>query len=155
MLFFDKKPTKSAAFYPILLLTAFLCIAYNPAYAAENISDALIKSGKTADFSEKIKAAQERLKLSEEQSEKIIPLLLEQAEKSRAILKKYGISLDKTSKKPDLSFRQKFKLMRELKPIKEATKQKLSTILSPQQLEEFTKIQKESREKIREKIKSR
>jgi Spy/CpxP family protein refolding chaperone len=97
----------------------------------------------------------ERLALTNEQSEQIKPILIEHFEKTSIVLQDFGINLE-TGERPEkrLSFRDARQLKSELDVVRDGTNQALSTILSPEQMEEYEEIAEERREEIRSRIKA-
>lgn len=97
----------------------------------------------------------ERLALTDEQSEQIKPILIEHLERTSIVLQGFGINL-KTGERPEkrLGFRQARQLKSELDVVSDDTSQALSTILSPEQMEEYEEIAEERREERRSRIKA-
>jgi len=117
---------------------------------------ALSANAQMPDLEQRIKDMQERLVLTDSQSEQIRPIIEESIAARGEILKKYGIdpaNKDRQSFKK-LGFRDKRKLGSELKEVKKATHEKLEAILSEEQLDEYEAIQRERKEKLREQMKN-
>lgn len=97
----------------------------------------------------------ERLALTDEQIEKVEPVLRESAKKRDAILADYGMdpdNRDRSAEKPKM--RQMRAMRKEMSAVNKKTMRELEEILSDEQLEEFKRIQEERRGEMRERIKA-
>lgn len=92
---------------------------------------------------ERVERARERLQLTDEQAPQVEAILRESAEKRRAVLEKYPLGESR------LSPRQARTLKRELEAIRRDTRASLAEVLTPQQLEEYDRIQSELRAEVR------
>ena len=87
----------------------------------------------------------ERLNLTEEQEAKVKPIIDEQCEARDEIIAKYrGQGRD-----------SRRSMRSEMQALQEGTEEKLSTVLTEEQLEEYRKMQEEQRQKMREQKKQR
>lgn len=84
-----------------------------------------------------------RLQLTSDQDAQMRVILKGNVEKMRAVMQEHDI---KTG--ADLSLEKKMSLAHDLKPIREASDKKLEAILSPDQMQEFEKIRKETLDEI-------
>ncbi len=107
------------------------------------------------DIQQKVASIKQRMNLSGEQSDKVGFILEDGMETRKVILKKYGIDLENrnSDSKSKLGFRKMRKLKGELSDEKEKTLSKLSTVLTPEQMEEYQLIQEEMSEKLKARIK--
>ena len=79
-------------------------------------------------------------------------MVRESAERRFAVLEKYGFS---DGERPSLSFREKRKLRGEINDVNEDALDRLSEVLTDDQLKEYKKIQEERRTEMRERLQSR
>ncbi len=101
-------------------------------------------------FSRQLNDIRQRLNLTEEQEQAIKPIVKERAEQQRDLLKTYGF--EKGKSKPELSFSQKRSLGKKMKAIKKDSNNKVSKVLSDEQMKEYKKIQKENRARFKERL---
>ena len=96
-----------------------------------------------------------RLDLTDEQVEKVTPILQSSFESRRAILLEYGIDIE--SRKPPaqkLGFRKARTLGKELDNVRASTLRELDDILSEEQLSEYVAMQNERKNKMRERLRA-
>ena len=95
----------------------------------------------------------ERLQLTDDQLQKIAPVLKQSVEARRSILSRYGIDYD-APKRPQekLGLRNAMSMKRELNAAKIATQMAVSDILTKEQMEEFKRLQEEQKEKFRSRM---
>ena len=91
-----------------------------------------------------------RLGLTEEQVIQLKPILEGHFDAQMAIFDKYGLNVENRGSRPDVQTLRA--LRKDLDENKTKTSKRLSGILSREQLAEFEKIQKEQRQKMREKF---
>ena len=84
-----------------------------------------------------------RLQLTDDQDAQMRVILKGNVEKMRAVMQEHDI---KTG--ADLSLEKKMSLAHDLKPRREESDKKLEAILSPDQMQEFEKIRKETLDEI-------
>ena len=112
---------------------------------------------RVAQFEERIAETSERLNLSDEQIERLRPVLKSGFEAQMAVLADHGIDLENrnsgTQKK--LGFREARKLRKDLDHVRKNTSEHVEGILSEKQFSEYKKIQDERKKKMREMIKER
>ncbi len=103
---------------------------------------------------EKIEEAKMRLNLTDDQIVSIKPILKEDLAQKNEVLLEHGIDL-KSGRRPEggMNFRKARALGKDMDSVREKTVEKLSEFLIAEQIEEYKKIQKENKEKIRERIK--
>ncbi|GAB5521294.1 MAG: hypothetical protein RhofKO_35450 [Rhodothermales bacterium] len=98
---------------------------------------------------ENFQAISQRLALTDDQTEKIRPILAEQAEQTQAIREKYGLTGRGQGggggQRPDRSQMQAMRA--DLETVREQTEAKLSTVLSDTQMEEWKAMQAERQER--------
>ena len=96
-----------------------------------------------------------RLDLSDEQAEKVAPILQSNFESQRAVLLEYGIDIE--SSKPaarKLGIRKARTLSNELKKVSSSTSKKLDDILTKEQMSEYTTMQNERKSKMRQRLRA-
>lgn len=125
-----------------LLVLAAAARAEEPRFSEEQIDQLLAR----------VEATQERLQLTEAQKAEVAPILEKSREKRLSILEGYGFG---GGSKPELSFREKRALAKEMKAVRGDTEKQLATVLSAEQMAEYKKIQDENRDRLRERMKSR
>ncbi|MEL7489823.1 MAG: Spy/CpxP family protein refolding chaperone [Pseudomonadota bacterium] len=105
-----------------------------------------------AKMEERIRETAERLDLTEEQKPQVEAILREGIEKRESILKDAGF---KEGERPKMRPRQMRKLRGDLQEVSEETTEKLSAVLTDEQMTEYAKIQDERREEMRVRIQGR
>lgn len=107
-----------------------------------------------AKAAEKLEETKVRLNLTDDQIVSIKPILIEDLAQKNQVLLKHGIDLE-SGKRPTggMNFREARALANDMDSVREKTFEKLSVYLNDEQLEEYKEIQKENKEKIRERIK--
>src|SRR5258708_829724 len=91
----------------------------------------------------RLAALQERLKLTPEQKQQVIPIFREEMQEKKAVRDEYGDPRD-------AKLRTKLKMSRKIKSIESDTDKKLSPILSPEQMKELKQFRAEVKEEIKE-----
>lgn len=106
-----------------------------------------------AKAAEKLEETKVRLNLTDDQIVSIKPILIDDLAQKNQVLLKHGIDLE-SGKRPagGMNFREARALANDMDSVREKTFEKLSVYLNDEQLEEYKKIQKENKEKIRERI---
>ena len=107
-----------------------------------------------AKAAEKLEETKVRLNLTDDQIVSIKPILIEDLAQKNQVLLEHGIDLE-SGKRPTggMNFREARALANDMDSVREKTVKELSVYLSDEQIEEYKKIQKENKEKIRERIK--
>ena len=95
-----------------------------------------------------------KLGLTEEQIRQFKPVLASHFDAQMAVLDKQGVAIGSRGDRKRLRFRKLRALRKDLDKISDKTSKRLSEIFSKVQLAEFEKIQKEQRQKMREKFRS-
>lgn len=90
-----------------------------------------------------------RLKLTPEQEEATLPILEENFEKKKAMLKKYGFLSDNL---PELSRKQKEEIDAKMIAIRAQTRAQLVSVLDEKQLAELKKVQREYHDEFRRRL---
>ena len=116
-------------------------------------SQAAAQDDRTTMMREEMQQTFERLELTDEQIERVEPILQESARARRDIMAKYGMdprSRHNAESKPAPS---QMKAMRnEMEAVRKKTFAELEQILSAEQLEEFNLIREERRAEMRERM---
>jgi len=86
------------------------------------------------------------LRLTDQQQEQVLPILRANSEANLRILQRYGFS---RGNRPDLSLRQKLSLRREFYAQRDETNERLSRVLSRDQMRIMEEIQDENRARMR------
>lgn len=102
---------------------------------------------------EKVTLYKERLELTDEQTEKMRPIIKDSIEKKIAILKSYGFSKD--AERPELERKQKRALRKELKAVEKSAKKQYAEFLNKDQMKTLREIKKEQKEKRKQHDKQR
>ena len=112
-----------------------------------------------AEVEARLEAARERLQLSDEQEEQLVPILGESLEATMAVLEKHGVSLQegaggRANRRRNL--RRLRALGSDLDEVREALLAKIEAagFLTDQQFAEFKKIQEEQRATLRERMRA-
>jgi len=110
-------------------------------------------SDREALVEERLAEAKVRLDLSDEQLEKVKPIMKAAIEAQQSILARYGIDLEaEGGLKTRLGFRKARQLRNDLAEVRARTLGQLDDILSDEQLKEFRKIQEERRQAVMNRI---
>lgn len=98
-----------------------------------------------------------RLALTDAQVEQVIPIVREGFERQRAILKEYGIDLDRSEVKARerLSLQEARALRKELQAVREDTGERLEAVLTEEQMKAFKEMQEAYKEEVRARIRDR
>lgn len=108
-----------------------------------------------ANYQARIEQAKQRLNLTSEQEKDIAPILEQSGKQRIALLDKHGIKRSKSGEKKRPSFSQMMALKEDMEKLNAETREQLASILTDEQLAEWDKIQQESKEKMRKKMRSR
>ena len=95
-----------------------------------------------------------RLELTQDQVREVAPILRESTQRQAAILRSYGIDMQNLGERAAMDFRTAQLMRRELDAARKRTVSALSEILSEEQLEEYRKIQEETRRQVRQRIRT-
>ncbi len=138
-----------------MIASAAMALAAVPAGAQEPEADA-----RMAELQVRLEEARERLGLSDEQVEQLLPVVLASFEGTMAVLEEHGIdvlSLTEGGPRRRLNLRQLRALGRDLDDVREAMFEKIEELgfLSEEQFAEFKKIQEEQRAALRERLRAR
>ena len=147
--------TSGLSFVAALMASAAAALIAIPAGAQEPATDERI-----SELQQRLDDARERLQLSDEQVEQLLPVLGENLDSTLAVLEKHGFtsgSLDEgdSNRRPNL--RQLRSLSSDLDEVREAMFKKIEELgfLSDEQFAEFKKIQEEQRAALRESLRAR
>ena len=133
---------------PLTLACALGAVASLPALAQE--------ADRAAQLEERIAETRERMNLSDEQVEQITPIMETHLEAMAAVLDDHGIDFQKRSgERKRLKFRQMRALRKDLDAVRADTAEKLSGILTGEQMEEYEKIREERKAELRARIRER
>jgi len=102
-----------------------------------------------------VKGALERLQLNDEQREAVRPIIEANFEQRLAVLQKHGIDLKNrdANKRPNL--RKMLRLRKDLGKVGDKTEKELKKILNDDQMKVWKELEKERREQMRERLRSR
>lgn len=129
-----------------VLLGLMMVVAIQPIWA---------DSDRDARLEERLVEVRERLRLSDEQVEKVQPILQASTEAQRSVLTRYGIDLDaEGGPSKRLGMREARKLRSELGKVRTDTLEQLEDVLTDEQLEEFRKLQEEHRQAMQQRIRA-
>jgi hypothetical protein len=110
-------------------------------------------SDREALFEERMAEAKARLHLSDEQLERVKPIMQATADARRSVLSRYGIDIEAGGGPENkLGMREARKLRSDLAKIRAETVDQLDDILTDEQLDEFRKMQEETRQEIKKRI---
>ena len=96
-----------------------------------------------------------RLNLTDEQSEKFEPIILDQWEKRLAVMKKHGINRDPSLSEKKIGLRQLRAVKKEMDKINKEIEKQLANILSKEQMDEYNNIQEENRVEMRMRLRGK
>jgi hypothetical protein len=116
---------------------------------------AIAGEDRAAQAQEQMKKTIERLDLTDEQIDRVKPILEDARASRQAIMGKYGVDPEGdagSGKKLDM--RQARAMRNELNAVQDGTNAELKKILSAEQFEEFKVIQQEVRDQVRERVRS-
>ena len=100
-------------------------------------------------------AIKNRLNLTDEQSEKFEPIILDQWEKRLAVMKKHGINRDSSLSEKKIGLRQLRAVRKEMDKINKEIEKQLANILSKEQMDEYNNIQEENRVEMRMRLRGK
>ena len=132
----------------VLLVCFFSVFAFTV-----NASDT---STEVAQAKQQVEQIKTRLKLTDEQNEKVAPIIESSMSNRKAILNEYGIDLgsDEIKSVEKLGFRKARKLKKQMEELRQRTRTKLESVLTNEQLAEYEDIQEEISSKIRSRIRA-
>ena len=102
-----------------------------------------------------VKEAQERLQLNDEQREAVRPIIEANFEQRLAVLEKHGVDLENRDANKRPSLRKMLKLRKDLGKVGDKTEKELKKVLNDDQMKVWKELEKERREQMRERIRSR
>ena len=137
------------------VLAAVLFAASPPAGAAQERGGEQL-----AQLQERLDEARARLKLTDEQTVQVRPILRAGMEKQVAVLEKHGIDPQgegtaRRGRAPERRLRELRALGDDLEAVRKETRKQLKDVLSKEQFKEFKKLQEENREAMRQLIRER
>ena len=112
---------------------------------------------RAAQVERRIEAVRERLTLTDEQAEAIVPILKAGAEKQAAVLDRHGIVLDGRAGRDSgarLGLRALRELRGEMDGVRAETIEELADVLTGEQVAEYRKIQDENRSEMRRRFRA-
>ena len=117
---------------------------------------AVAEDDRTAAANEQMQQTIERLELTDEQIEKVEPVLQESAARRQEILSSYGVDPEAGQDSAGKMNPRKMRAMRnEMNAVRDDTLSQLKEILSDEQLEEFKLMQEERQAEMRERMRGR
>ena len=109
---------------------------------------------RAAQLAEYIAETRARTNLTDEQVEQFTPVIEAHLEAMAAVLGEYGIDLqNRSGERKRLKLRKMRALRKDLDAVRADTAEKLSAILSEEQMEEYKKIQAERKAELRARLK--
>lgn len=118
-------------------------------------SPAIAEDDRAAQAQEQIEQTIERLALTDEQIERVQPILEESRASQQAIMAKYGVDPEsRAGSGMKLGPRQARAMRKELNEVQADTNAELEKLLSAEQIEEFKVIQQERSDQMRERLRS-
>lgn len=113
------------------------------------------QEGRAAQLKDRMAETKERLKLTDEQIEQLIPVLKSSFDAQMDVLEKHGIDLQNrdSGNQKKLRFREARKLKKDMDVVR--TLEQVEDFLSEEQFAEYKKVQDERKKKVREMIKGR
>ena len=131
-----------------LTLACALCLGPLPALAQEE--------DRVAQLEERTAEIRERMKLSDAQKTQIAPIMEAHIEAIAAVLDDHGIDFqERSGERKRLKFREMRALRKDLDAVRANTAEKMSGILTEEQMEEYRKIQAEWKAELRKRIRDR
>lgn len=132
-------------------LSRFIAPALTALVLVSSPSIQASESNLTPAQQEKVENAQQELKsalkLSDQQATEVSAILKKQREEVRKVFSAANLSEDQD--RGELSWREKRKLMKQLRPIRKQTDQELSKVLSTEQMEAYKEYRQQKREKLK------
>ena len=102
---------------------------------------------------QRVQAAKERLQLTDDQVERITPVLEGSVDAQRKILSRYGIDPDAPSAPRErLGLRKAQAMKRDLEAVRTTTLTSVGDILTEKQVDEFKRMQQERNDEMRSRI---
>ena len=135
--------------YILLGISLFILLLTSGISLAESRGEIL------AQLKERVAQIQLELGLTDEQVAQMRPILERSLENRVRVLESHGIEFGKEAANNDLSFREKRKLGKDLKAVREQTMEELSAVLSKEQLEAYEEMSDARRKEMRERAKAR
>ena len=139
---------RSLSFVPIVLAVTVAGGSVAAAFQERELSDEQL-----ALVEERIQEARERLNLTDEQTDQVVPILRAGFEALLVVLEEHGIDIENRSgerNRPRL--RQLRRLNRDLEEVRERTVEQLSDVLSDEQIEVYRELQEERRQALRARV---
>jgi len=147
----------------LLCLSALVLLLASPLYAQgterdENVATKEATTEKTIgeEASERFRAqmaeTQERLQLTDEQTEAVRPILEDAYLQQQAILENYGIDLENTNDADRPGRRTLLRMRSDMNDVHKETKKKLEDILTGEHMGLWEELSEERRAKMREKL---
>ena len=134
-------PSAGYLFATVLLLTA-------PAAVASAPDQQEAAPEQAEQVRERVQEMRLRLELTDEQIEAVTPILQTAAEATAEVLREHGIDPGEGGA-GRMRPRQLRRLQGDLRPVRDRTLEQLAEVLSEAQLEEYRKIQEETRQALR------
>ena len=146
------------AFGAVLVASAVAALTALPAGAQQD--GEAETDERTAELTRRLEETRERLALTDEQVELLLPVLRENIEATAAVLEEHGIglgNLDAGGRNRRFNLRQLRALGRDLDEVQEGLLERIEELgfLSDEQFAEFRGVQSEQRQALRERIRGR
>ncbi len=104
-------------------------------------------SDRAADAKQRLAELKQRLNLTPDQEERVRPVITEEVQQAKAVMAKYDLS--------NLRPRDKMRLGRELKGVRESADKQLKAILTPAQMQELRRYREERRDEMKKRMQER
>ena len=145
---------------PRLAGCAIIAVVLTIAVTAGHVSPASgqdpDRQAQVAQFLERLEKTRARLNLTDEQVEQVKPILRAGFEAQKKVLHKHGIEIRPGAEAAGrLSLLELRRLNRDLSKVREQTHDKLSDILTDEQIKVYREIQEERRQELRERLRKR
>ena len=141
----------------VLLLALFTLTFSGLAFSEPDsvVEETTAAKNPPAALEEMIAETKARLDLTDEQAERVAPVLQSGFESQRSVLKKYGIDIESGEPPAQkLGFRKARAMGQELQTVRASTAEALEDILTKEQMREYETMQDERRNKMRERIRA-
>ena len=154
MLHMPDRWTPRLAGFAVIAVVLTLAVAIGNVTAASG-QDA-DRQAQVAQFLERLEKTRARLNLTDEQVEQVRPILRAGFEAQKKVLQKHGIEIRPGAEAPGrLRLLELRRLNRDLSKVREQTLDKLSDVLTDEQIKVYREIQEERRRELRERLRKR
>lgn len=149
-------PSAFSRFMPLMRIAgaalALAAIAAAAAITSAEAQERKLTEEQRAQLEQQVEEIRARLNLTEDQRNRLEPVLRRNFEQRAEVLQRYGVSKDRSER---LGFRKARALKSELEDLRTENDAEIATILDDRQMTEYRKIQEEMREEFRERMRER